>query len=305
MLLGPQDERPSLGRWLDAFGVRGEVATVTAGWQEGEADGARLRTRLGDRARDLRLYQRALRVWEREPDLAEAHREMQFRVRFLRRAYNVRLARVMDAWIQIRTLTGDEVVLAGERDHALAQVRELDRHNADRVAEIRAEYNARFQPLHRVSVRREVADLARILDGVGAVLVEGGHVPILLNRLRLFGMEELLAGKLILAASGGAMALSSEIVLFHDSPPQGLGHPELSEAGLGLFPGVVALPHAGRRIRLGDADRVQRIARRFAPSVCVLLDEDTHAEWDGRWWAPNGARRLLEDGSVQNWEERT
>ncbi|MCA9737039.1 MAG: hypothetical protein R3E98_10235 [Gemmatimonadota bacterium] len=304
VLLGSQETQPTVGRWLDALGVRGDIATITAGWQEWEGDDARLGARLGERARDLRLYQRALRVWGRDRELADAHRQMQFRIRFLRRAYNVRLARVMDAWVQIRSLTGDEGVLSAEREHALGQLQELDRHNARRVAEIRAEYEERYTPGHRDAVRRECVDIARILDEVAAVFLDGGHVPVLLNRLRLFGMADSLARKPIFAASGGAMVLSRDLVLFHDSPPQGPGHAELSEAGLGLFPGVVVLPHGTRRLRLDDVDRVQRIARRFAPSICVLLDEESHVEWDGRWWLPNGARRLMPDGSVQRWEER-
>jgi hypothetical protein len=55
----------------------------------------------------------------------------------------------------------------------------------------------------------------------------------------------------VFAWSAGAMAVTDRVVLFHDSPPAGPpATPRSSAHGLGLFPGVVALPHARRRLRL-------------------------------------------------------
>jgi len=89
-------------------------------------------------------------------------------------------------------------------------------------------------------------------------------------------------------------------VLFHDSPPWGPGHAEAGEVGLGLVPGVVALPHASERLRLDDAGRVSRFARRFEPDACVLLDAGVRLEWMDGWRSPE-ARRLAPSGRVEPW----
>jgi len=47
------------------------------------------------------------------------------------------------------------------------------------------------------------------------------------------------------------------VILFHDTPPQGRGVSQVLDEGLGLAPGVVALPSPRQRLRLdagGDID---------------------------------------------------
>ena len=72
------------------------------------------------------------------------------------------------------------------------------------------------------------------------------------------------------------------------------------ERGLGIVKGIVALPHAARRLRLDDTERVATFARRFAPARCVALDDASGLIWDGARWElfGDGARRLRTDGSV-------
>ena len=106
----------------------------------------------------------------------------------------------------------------------------------------------------------------------------------LLNRLRLFDFLGLAGNCPVIAWSAGAMAVSERVVLFHDSPPQGAGNPEVLDAGLGLGRQLVALPHARRRLRLGDPLRVSLFARRFAPSTCAVLEEGARLDWDGAGW---------------------
>jgi hypothetical protein len=119
------------------------------------------------------------------------------------------------------------------------------------------------------------------------------------DRLRLFDVLGLLGDRPVIAWSAGAMALAERIVLFHDDPPQGSSHAEVMEAGLGLVPGVVALPHAAKRLDVGDPLRVQLMSRRFAPAICVLLDVGSRIDWrDSRWRGELGTRRLTEDGTV-------
>ena len=90
-----------------------------------------------------------------------------------------------------------------------------------------------------------------------------GHVAVLLNRLRIFKLEPMLAQKPIIAWSAGAMVLAKRIVLFHDTPPQGKGFAEVFEAGLGLYSNLIPLPHAAKRLQLDNPTRVSIFARRF------------------------------------------
>lgn len=302
ILLGSQREEPDVGRAVQGRTGGGRVALVTAGWQEWEEDDARLRKLLGPGSFNLDLYRRAERVWGADPELAAAHRAVQNQVRALRRAYNVRLASAMEAWIQMEHMAGDEEVLARERADALAVVRALDRRHLVRLSELRKAFDHRWRPQAREAVAREREELARLLEGVTVVVVEGGHVPVLLNRLRLFGLRDLLGGRTVVGCSGGAMTLGERVVLFHDTPPWGPGHAEAGEVGLGLAPGVIALPLAARRLRLDDPGRVSRMARRFAPDVCVPLERGTGVAWDGRWHAM-GSRRLGEGGRPEPWPE--
>ncbi len=300
ILLGPQRGRPDAGAVVAGLGEPGRVALITAGWQEWEEDDGALRASLARDVVNLRLWARAERVWQDDPELALGHHALQESVRFLRRAYNLRLARAMDAWIDLQALRGSDAVLDGEREDALQTVRALDRHHADRLRGLRDAFYRHFDPLMRPSVAREREEIARALEGARVVVVEGGHVPALLNRLRLFGIDRLLGGRTVVACSGGAMALSERVVLFHDAPPWGPGHAEVGEVGVGLLRGVVALPDASARLRLDDAGRVARFARRFEPDACVLLDPGTRVEWSGGWSARD-ARFLTGAGRVEPW----
>lgn len=301
-LLGPQRAQPDVGAALAGLGATGEVAVITAGWQEWEDDDGRVRALVGDRGVNVHLYGRAERVWSEDPELAAAHHELQKRVRLLRRAYNARLASAMEAWIALDRLEGDAVVMDVERRGALDTVRALDRHHEERLRELRQDFYDRYDPLMRSAVARERGEVQRILGDVDTVVVAGGHVPVLLNRLRLFGVDELLAGKWVVACAGGAMVLGPRVVLFHDSPPWGPGHAEVGEYGLGLYESVVALPDGSARLRLDDPGRVGRMARRFAPAACVVLDEGTRVILRDGAWSTVGALRLDASGIARAWE---
>ena len=165
---------------------------------------------------------------------------------------------------------------------------------------IQREFEERWQPHARDAVAAERAELGAILRNVRALAVAGGHVAVLLNRLRLFGVAELLGqGAPVAAWSAGAMALSERVVLFHDNPPQGPGHAEVLDAGLGLCAGIVPLPHARRRLDLGDRVRVALFARRFAPAAALAMEDGARIEWAGRpEGAGTGVRELRAQGDV-------
>lgn len=300
VLLGPQADDPDLGRVVSELGVEGPVALVSAGWQEREAEDARIRHLLGTDSVNLHLWARTERIWREDPELGEAHGILQQRVQSLRSAYNVRLAPALDAWITLLRTEGDPVVLEPERADALAAVRSLDRHHVERLEHLRRDFERDHEPGQRAAVARQRAAVASILEDVGIVVLEGGHVPVLLNRLRLFGMKDHLTRRTVVACSGGAMALTERVVFFHDSPPWGPGHPEVGEVGLGLVRGVIPLPHATARLRLDDPDRVRRLALRLAPDAAIVLDPGTRLDWEERW-RPRSSRWLSDSGEVVAW----
>jgi hypothetical protein len=130
-------------------------------------------------------------------------------------------------------------------------------------------------------------------------------VAVLRNRLRLFGIAELIGERPLFAWSAGAMCVTEHIVAYHDNPPQGPGDAMVLERGLGICSKIVALPHAKKRLRLDDRERVSRFARRFAPQICVALDDASGLIWNGAAWElfGDGARRLRLDGSVTEMRE--
>lgn len=300
VLLGPQRDRATVDGVVDRLAPRGPVATITAGWQEREGEDAVLDRHLGGRSINLSLYHRALEIWTEDRELAEAHRTLGRRLQTLRRAYVVQLDARMDALRHLEELRGEKDVLQSEIEAATDDVRKLDVRHLRRVEELRAEFQQRLNPSQRPSVSRHRNEIAGTLEGASLVVVTGGHVAVLLNRLRLFGLEELLAGRGVVAWSAGAMALSGRVMLFHDSPPWGGGHAEAFDVGVGLFEDVVPLPHGSARLNLDSRKRVASLAGRVWPAMGVLLDPGTQLERDGPHWRPSGpARRLGRNGDVR------
>ena len=301
VLLGPQRHRTEVGAEVARLRDGGRVALITSGWQEWEGDDAWLRDAVGGEVVNVDLYRRAEGIWADDPSLAAAHSELQQRVRLLRRVYNARLEHAMDAWISIESMAGDPAVLDAERGSALEGVRRLDRHHLGRIEGLRADFDARMRPTDREGLRRERDAVIHTLRESSAIVVAGGQVATLLNRLRLFDLAPILGERPVVAWSAGAMALTERVVLFHDSPPWGPGHAEVGEAGLGLVSGLVALPNGRQRLRLDDPDRVGRMARRFSPDVCLSLDPGARAEWNGLAWVGGEGDRLLDAGGVEAW----
>jgi len=104
------------------------------------------------------------------------------------------------------------------------------------------------------------------------VLIAGGHVAVLINRIRLFRLADVLAQKPIIAWSAGAMVLGERIVLFHDDAPQGKRDAEVLDTGLGIVKNVIPLPHAKSRLDWSSRTRMALFSRRFAPAICCTLD---------------------------------
>ena len=300
VLLGPQRFRPTVHATLQSLGVRGRVATVTAGWQEREEEDAELCEHMQCDAQNLRLYERFDDILQRNVELAAALRERQDRLHCLQELYRLRLDHALAAARELMLREGDGGEFLGEHSRAaIRAVKTLDRQHLVRIQQIHQSFEERWSPRRSPLVERHRIELARVLERCEALVVAGGHVAVLLNRLRLFDPLSLLDGRPVVAWSAGAMALSERVVLFHDSPPQGPGNAEVLDAGLARFRRLVPLPHGRRRLRLADPVRVALFAQRFGPASCVLLDEGTRLDWDGQGWSVvSSTRRLSRAGRL-------
>lgn len=301
LLLGPQRPLRNLGNALRASGFpAGPLAVVSAGWQEAEGDIEDVHELVQQPLIDLQLYARAERLFAQDPGLHAAYRERQDRLMELQRLYELRLRHLSLAARQTLRATGDKKLLAGELQHAIAQLRALDAHHLGRVAELQRSFDERETPRNSAALAEHLDGIDAVLGRCETVLITGGNVIILLNRLQLFDMATRLAGKHVVAWSAGAMALSGLIVLFHDRTPLGRRDPEVLAPGLGLLPGYVFLPDARRRLRTADAVRMGLISRRYDPATCVTLDSGAQLLFDGDVLRhAELARRMGADGELE------
>jgi len=299
-MLGPQRLCPTVGAALDRLGVApGPVCTVTAGWQEREGELGELRQHLGRQTHELGLYRRAEEVFAADPEFRQAYQQRQKMLKELQRLYRRRLAHANAAYAEMMREPGKDTLLQNERRAALCALRTLDRQHLLRIDRIHAAFQRQVRPEANPVIQAHRQQIGALLAESAAVLISGGHVEILLNRLRLFGAESMIADRIVLAWSAGAMALADQVVLFHDHPPQGAGIAEVADRGLGLFSGVVPLPHARQRLRLEDAARVSLFARRFAPAHCVTLDGGAALVWrDGGLAECDSVFRLMRTGAL-------
>lgn len=301
VLLGPQRLQPTLVQAVQGVGVDGPIAAVTAGWEEREDEIDELREHLGRRVVNLRLYARAEDAFARDPEFFGAWQDRRNRLREQLELHRLRLDHLMHALRDLRKREGREDLLAAERAAALEDVRRIDAAQVRRTTEIRAEFDERWRPLERPAVSAHRREILRIGRECGALAIAGGNVAVLENRLLLFGIADLFADHTLFAWSAGAMVLTERIVLYHDDPPQGRGNPCVLGPGLGLVRGIVALPHAHRRLRLDRPSRLALWAERFAPATCLVLDDGAASVWrGGRLTRVHGVvRRFTPEGKVE------
>jgi Peptidase family S51 len=277
-------------------------ATITAGWQEREADDGELTALLSGRAVNLGLHQRWLDVQDSDPEYAADERRLRGTLAELQDVYLVRLDYALRAVYALQSHSGQDWLLAGGVAEAIAAVRDLDTAHLHRVNEARGEFFQRWQPHDRPVIAGHRAAVSATLAGSAGLIVAGGHVGVLAEVLHLFNVAAALRpqapGWPVIAWSAGAMALAERIVLFGDRSPQGPGHPEIYGSGLSVLREVILLPHARTRLLLHDRPRMAVFARRFVPARCILLDNGTRLDQgsDGTW--PPGTRVLAEDGHV-------
>ncbi|KIG19229.1 hypothetical protein DB30_04694 [Enhygromyxa salina] len=303
VLLGAQRWDSTLGSVVRGLDCDGPIALITAGWRDREDEDEELRNHLACKTVNLRLYHRSDEVNARDGDLAKAHRAKQTKLRHKQDFYRIRLEHELAANHVIRQRRAPPEVLEEEEGASVAAIRALDAYHYDQCERIHQEFEEAEGLYERPVIKEHREQLAEALAGCNAVAIAGGHVAALLNRMRLFGIRELLTNQSVFAWSGGGMVVSERIVLFHDSPPQGPGASEVLGAGLGLVPGVVVLPHPRTRLRLDDRERVGLLARRFDPAQCLAFPEGAHVTYQGgELVRPSSVIRLRRDGSYAPFE---
>ena len=300
ILIGPQRRVKTVRQAVEALTPGkddGAVLAVTAGWEERESEDEELREHLGRPLVNLALWERVERIFAADKVLFEAMRDRHATLRKVQELYRLRLQGLMDPLtelcrrVEAREEQGE--LLIPEQEGALGMVQALDQEHARRVAAIHHDFDVKWRPGERNAVVQQRQQVEEVLAGASCLLVAGGHGGVLLHRLRLFDLFRAYGDRPVIAWSAGAMVLCRRIVLFHDSPPQGSNYPEVMEAGFDLVPGLVALPHASKRLALDEVGRMMLLARRFAPAYCALLDPGARFEWDGKLWSATADSRVL------------
>jgi hypothetical protein len=269
VVLGPERPAPMLPGVLDLLGVRGPVALISAGWRYDEERDEPLREAVGRPVKNLAVY-RAFREVEREaPALVAAYTAKQDRLRAMKERYRAAITHAHAEALALRAQSGDgDCPWFRAAVQHLRDVDDVFLAEADRLHEA---FAREARPLEHVSVRRRADAMRDALDACELVLVAGGHVGVLRNRLAFFGFDRLLAGRRIVAWSGGAMVLSERVLLYHDHTNYGVGTAEMLDRGLGLMTGAIFLPHAPARLLLDNPDNVAVLAHRLAPRKAIGL----------------------------------
>ncbi len=294
-LLGPQRFSTTAGTVARSLAPEGRIATITAGWRERESEDAELHEVFEERTYNLRLYTRLLDVIEKDPGFALAARAYNEAVDELAAIYSARLQRTLDTVYAVERRHVRPEIADAALDDGILSLRAIDEWYLRTLDDLTVELG---QPIgeselvayHRTTVRG-------ILAESGGVAITGGHVGLLLRTMQLF-VGPLPPELPAIAWSAGAMVLTDRVVLYNDAGPQGFHGAEVWGRGLGRVPGVLALPHARRRIKVDDPMTVQVFVRRFAPEALLLLDDGARVVIgeDGR--LPEGAKVFTDHGTI-------
>jgi hypothetical protein len=299
-LLGPQ-RRPTLDRVLSSLGVGGPVAVVNAGWQERESDDAEILSLAGEGAVNVRLFARWMDALRADPEYAEAEREHRLVLDELQQLYQVRLDHALQALAAVAARSGGhQHIEQMATDDALEAVQLLDAAHLERVRELHNTFYGTWRLEERGTIAGHREEIRGLLSAAECLVVAGGHVGDLLRVLHLFHVAPHVPARVV-AWSAGAMALTDRVVLFHDRAAHGASLTEVFDAGIGVVPGLVLLPHARRRLLTDDVLRMSGLARRFAPDSCLVLDDGVRVDLGPDGAVPPDARVVGANGLITGW----
>lgn len=297
VLLGPQRFRRTVGNVVNSVVPDGPVATVRAGWRDREADTSDLDSALAGRGRHLNLYARLTDVLETDSRYAEASLTHRDALEELANLYSLRLERALDSAYLVQRRAVRPELAAAALDDAIKTVQGIDRWYLDTLGQLHGELAAAAPAEESEPISRHRSEVAQLIDQAAVLVISGGHVGVLLRCLRLFAVT--IPPELpVVAWSAGAMALTERVVLYNDRGPRGVVGSEVWDRGLGHAPGIVAMPHARRRLNMEDPRVLQVLVRRFADARCLLLDDGARVNLGPNGELPAGARVIGGDGTV-------
>lgn len=304
LVLGPQRPRPNLSRLLDARGVSGPVAVVSAGWRHDEAELEPFQRDIARPVVSLPLYRWFDEILTANPELAAAYRARQDRIKAFKNLIRTRVSAAYGVVLRLAAQrVEDDELHRMELDDALRAVRDLDRRALEGCEAIRRDAGLVRESWTHPAVAPFRERIRQTLEDCGTLCIAGGHVAVLLNRLEFFGMRDLVvahhaAGGTVAAWSAGAMVLTERVVLFYDDPPEGASEPEVLDRGFGLLRGRTLFPYARSRLRLDQPDRLRLLRSRFGD--CVGLENGAALVVEGDTWTDMGtpgSRVVLEPGT--------
>ena len=311
VILGPQRSEPTLPVVLEALHVQGPLVAITAGWRHDEADLDALQGAVGP-VTSLPLYRWFDEVPAHAPNIAATYHERQKRIQRFKDLYRLRMHGALNTVRDLVRLlpTAPELVTREiERSAKVVRgiARGIDAEALAAVDEVRAAFSGLDERFQTPWIRERRDEAAALIAGAGAVLVAGGHVAVLRNRMLFFGVEHGLAQCLdsnrpVICWGAGAMVMSERIVLFYDDAPDGPAEAEILDHGLGFAPNAVLFPHVNERLRLDDKTRVAALAYRFGPDACIGLENGAWIEFTDAGWrrksGPETVVCLCSDGTV-------
>ena len=279
------------------LGAGRNVSAITAGRQEYEGEpGA---NGIPPESRDLRIHARAEALFDAHPDLREAHSRLQGWVREAERYHRLRLESAVRAAELLWGEPGDSTTLRDHRTHAIRQIRTLDRQHVRQIDALRERFRGSLDRQVTDAIGGIRAEIVKELRSSSSVVIGGGHVTVLLNRLLLFDLGAELATSRVVAWGAGAMVCTERVLLFDDRGPLGPRIPEFLCAGLGLARGVVVLPDARVRMKLSARARIAILGRRLTPAIALILDPGGRAIFrDGRLGGGQGLHRITAAGRI-------
>lgn len=297
VLLGPQRFRLTAGSVLREVAPEGAVATITAGWRDREKDDAELDEVLGGRSRNLHLWHRLTHVLATDLDFAAAAAAYNRAIDEANRLYSVRLSHALETVYATMRLSARADLRDSALRASLQSVRDIDAWYLWLVSELEQDLRTEGGMDSSDLVAEHRGEVDELLTGAAALAIAGGHVGFLSRCLRLFDVSPP-ASMPVVGWSAGAMVLTEHIVLYNDTSLAGVQPAQLWDRGLGRAPGVVAMPHARRRVMLEDEHRNQVLAHRFAPARVVLLDDGSRLALEGDGSLPDQARIITADGTI-------
>jgi hypothetical protein len=308
-ILGPQRGAPNLPDIVQNQYPDAKIAVVSAGWRHEESQ---LRPLARDLQRPLELlplYQWFDELGRKEPGLSKEHSFRQKKIKTYKDIYRLRLKYGMDFLTEIKKKhVQNPSAFAEDLQMAQNDIQRIDLDAIDRLQRIRSSFPNLLTPWTHPSATPFHEEIKETLAQCDVLLITGGHVAILRNRMFFFGLTELLhsflnEGKTIIAWSAGAMTLCEQIVLYYDDPPDGEGIAEVLDTGFSLMPKTLLFPHAQQRLRIHDNGRIGDLTQRFSDFQCFTLEQNTHFVYTSEGINPIcNTKRLMSDGSLKNIE---